>query len=577
MSFGEGFHDIRIIENCLNEGVQFLHEYKEYLKDVFQVEKDYVKNSLSVITKYKSKQDKRYNKLTTSHRAWIVFLGNMEKKYEEKIALLDKYNAEIVEPLKIIISKEEEKKKKQMIFYKKLNTFVDRYCQENEKNCIKYHESCDAVMNSKKKSDKKQDKLDKTSNTSNTDSSDKPLIINTNVVTPLSAQMKSMPSTIHASMPNFNSNTYNYNNFDDGMNTDTKDIDDILETPILPNSNANEKKRSKKGKKILNPLIKMNNKKNFYVLSLKVANALRNKFYDEDTPYVFDELQAINEDMYQSFKEICSRQIEYEKDLYNICNENNDEILRSLNSINVSKDSEIYLRCYSKEWTKPEVLKFVPTSHWVDKEELVVDSQTSIVLKNMIQKGQERMLKIDLDINSKTSEYKKFEMICNSYDSNSNYSKGEIDIIKNKKTDIMQNIIMAGNIKLICEVQINEISKYLGGGGGNGSKPERQHMFKAKKIINPTICDYCKEKLWGKAYICKLCTFSCHIKCELKVPLECNGVKTKRKSLRINCSQLSGGNQSISSPFIKMAKPFGLGNITKIKEEEEEDIGISDD
>jgi len=241
--------------------------------------------------------------------------------------------------------------------------------------------------------------------------------------------------------------------------------------------------------------------------------------------------------MYQNFKEICSRQIEYEKELFNNINEKNDEILRSLNSINVSKDSTIYLRCYSKEWTKPEPIPFIPTTHWEDKEELVVDSQTSVVLKNMVQKGNERMYKINLDINSKTSEYKKFEMICNSYDNNSNYSKGEIDIIKNKKMDIMENIIMATNIKLICEVQINEISKYL---GNNGPKVERQHVFKPKKIINPTICDYCKEKLWGKAYTCQLCTFSCHIKCEIKVPLECNGVKTKRKSLRINCSQLSG-------------------------------------
>jgi nitrate reductase cytochrome c-type subunit len=332
----------------------------------------------------------------------------------------------------------------------------------------------------------------------------------------------------------------------------------------------------KKGKKILNPLIKMNNKKNFYLLSLKVANALKNKFYEEDTPYIFDELQSINEEMYQNFKEICSRQIEYEKELFNTFNEKNDEILRSLNSINVSKDSTIYLRCYSKEWTKPEPIPFIPTTHWEDKEELVVDSQTSVVLKNMVQKGNERMYKINLDINSKTSEYKKFEMICNSYDNNSNYSKGEIDIIKNKKMDIMENIIMATNIKLICEVQINEISKYL---GNNGPKVERQHVFKPKKIINPTICDYCKEKLWGKAYTCQLCTFSCHIKCEIKVPLECNGVKTKRKSLRINCSQLSDGKHNISSPFIKTSKPFnGVNNITKIKEEDEEnESGISDD
>ncbi|ORX82218.1 hypothetical protein BCR32DRAFT_292789 [Anaeromyces robustus] len=589
MSFSTGFHDIRTIENCLNDGVQFLHEYKEYLKDIFQVEKEYVKNKLSIINKFKTKQEKRYTlpELTTSHRAWIVFLGNMEKKCDERIVLLERYNTEVVEPLKIIINKKEEEKKKQILFFKKLSNFVDRYCQENEKNSIRYLESCDAVMNNKKKCDKKQDKMekgDKSDKGDKMEKSDKTDKIDKNEMNDMIEKLTNGASNYSSSV-NINQSTQsslsnvpssissiancNYYFNDDGMI-----IDDEVESTSTTNSNNNSslvRRQTKKGKKILNPIMKMNNKKNFYIMSLKVANALMNKFYDEDMPYIFDELQSINESIYQNFKEICTRQIEYEKELYNTMNEKDDEILRSLNTINISKDSMIYLRCYSKEWNRPETYQFVPTSHWDDKEELVIDGPTSVVLKNMVQKGQERMYKIDLDINSKTSEYKKFEMICNTCADNPNYSKGEIDIMRNKKNDIMENIIMARNIKLICEVQINEISKYI---GNEQQKVERQHVFKPKKIINPTVCDYCKEKLWGKAYICKLCTFSCHIKCELKVPLECNGVKTKRKSLRINCSQISDTTQNISSPFKTAGpqKPFNLGNgIPKIKEEDDDE------
>ncbi|ORX48134.1 hypothetical protein BCR36DRAFT_355014 [Piromyces finnis] len=569
MSFGEGFHDIRSIENCLNDGVQFIHEYKEYLKDSIQIDKEYVKNKLSIINKYKTKQEKRYTlpELTTSHRSWIVFLGNMEKKCEDRMNILEKFTSDIVEPLKFIINRGEEEKKKQISFYKKLNTFVDRYCQENEKNSMKYHESCDIVMASKKKCDKKQDKLDKSLNKSCGELLEVPekggggaasLSINTKnlntsrILVP-SALPSALPTSLMSALP-----TGNQLYVDDNLFPDMDDTDNV-------ESNSSDKKKIKKGKKILNPLIKMNNKKNFYVMSLKVANALRNKFFEEDTPFVFNELQSINESMYKSFKDICIRQMQYERELSNIYNERDEEIMRSLNSINIPKDTEIYIRCYSKEWNKPEIIPFIPTTHWEDKEELVIDGPTSIVLKNMIQKGKERLDKIDLGINSKTSEFNKFEMLCNSYNnSNPNYTFGEIDVIKNKKNDIMQNIIMANNIKLICKVQINEISKYI----ENEPKPERQHLFKPKKIINPTICDYCKEKLWGKAYTCKLCTFSCHIKCELKVPLECNGVKTKRKSLRINCSQLSDGSQNVSSPF-KFKPSFGIGNIAKIKEEDE--------
>jgi len=59
----------------------------------------------------------------------------MEKKCEEKMALLDKYNTEIIEPLKNVINKKEEEKKKVNIddFYNRyfLKIFKD-YLRKNE-------------------------------------------------------------------------------------------------------------------------------------------------------------------------------------------------------------------------------------------------------------------------------------------------------------------------------------------------------------------------------------------------------------------------------------------------------------
>jgi len=252
MSFGTGFHDIRSIDNCLNDGAQFIHEYKEYLKDSIQIEKEYVKNRLAVINKYKVKQDKRYTlpELTTSHRAWIVFLCNMEKKCEERISLLDKYNNEIIEPLKIILNKEEEEKKKQISFYKKLNTFVERYCQENEKNNIKYHEACDIVMNSKKKCDKKQDKMDKALNDHAENNEKNNNNLTANIVNSTSNSQLPMftPSSLSTSLPAALPSSYMGGNYEDIMFTDFDDLD----VPSTSSTNdKSEKKKLKKVKKIL--------------------------------------------------------------------------------------------------------------------------------------------------------------------------------------------------------------------------------------------------------------------------------------------------------------------------------------
>lgn len=101
-------------------------------------------------------------------------------------------------------------------------------------------------MNSKKKNDKKQDKLDKTTGNKSgeiNEASDKPLTINT--VPSLSTQMASMPSAIHSSIPNFNANYYF---FDDGIGSDMKDFDDVVE--MASNTNFNDKKKTKKGNNV---------------------------------------------------------------------------------------------------------------------------------------------------------------------------------------------------------------------------------------------------------------------------------------------------------------------------------------
>ena len=58
----------------------------------------------------------------------------------------------------------------------------------------------------------------------------------------------------------------------------------------------------------------------------------------------------------------------------------------------------------------------------------------------------------------------------------------------------------------------------------------QSHNFKSTTFKIPTNCDFCYERIWGltsKGFTCTDCGYSCHSKCEMKVPAACPGVLDK--------------------------------------------------
>jgi hypothetical protein len=57
-----------------------------------------------------------------------------------------------------------------------------------------------------------------------------------------------------------------------------------------------------------------------------------------------------------------------------------------------------------------------------------------------------------------------------------------------------------------------------------------QHQFKSAYFAIPTSCDFCQQTIWGlgsmnKGVSCKECSYNAHVKCEMKIPPLCTGVK----------------------------------------------------
>lgn len=72
---------------------------------------------------------------------------------------------------------------------------------------------------------------------------------------------------------------------------------------------------------------------------------------------------------------------------------------------------------------------------------------------------------------------------------------------------------------------------------GDIERGTQTHKFKPTTFTIPTNCDLCGERAWrltGKGSTCKDCGYTCHAKCEMKVPAQCPGVldKAAKKALK---------------------------------------------
>lgn len=92
---------------------------------------------------------------------------------------------------------------------------------------------------------------------------------------------------------------------------------------------------------------------------------------------------------------------------------------------------------------------------------------------------------------------------------------------------------------------------------GDLSLGAKNHNFKAQTFKIPTNCDLCGERIWGlsaKGFDCRDCGYTCHSKCEMKVPAECPGEQTKEEKKKLKAERQELAN---ATPVFEPTSPNG--------------------
>lgn len=190
----------------------------------------------------------------------------------------------------------------------------------------------------------------------------------------------------------------------------------------------------------------------------------------------------------------------------------------------------MFVRHNSGPWQEPASFVFEPSPVWLDDGTMASTENAKVFLRNVLgkRKGQLGELKSATDT-----------------------KRRQLDGMKRTKQNVRDGKVQQDEIELARQMfqsldELHEIERRkisaetevltIVSAVGDVSRGAKNHNFKGQTFKIPTNCDLCGERIWGlsaKGFDCMDCGFTCHSKCEMKVPADCPGEQDKEAKRRL--------------------------------------------
>ncbi|CAG8515065.1 8350_t:CDS:10 [Acaulospora morrowiae] len=185
MSFGSELRDqVATVNQFVSNGIQFLNEVRDFVKERAQIEKEYASKIDALAKKHLSKRDKKEvtmsvgeiantlsekefysakSEPSTFIKAWTAILVETENLAKERNKFSESVLTGVTEQVKTVASKKEDIRKKHMSFYQQLTSDKEKIYSEVQKAKSRYDESCLEAQSSHQKQERAPDEklLDK--------------------------------------------------------------------------------------------------------------------------------------------------------------------------------------------------------------------------------------------------------------------------------------------------------------------------------------------------------------------------------------------------------------------------------
>lgn len=205
----------------------------------------------------------------------------------------------------------------------------------------------------------------------------------------------------------------------------------------------------------------------------------------------------------------------------------------------------MFVRHNAAQWQDPPDFAFEPSPVWLDDDSMASDQQSKTFLMNLLSKSKGAVGPLTKESENKRRELETVKRVRQQVREGKD-KRDEVEVVR-AMFHYSEALHEAEQRRVTAEVEISTITSAM----GDISVGMRNHAFENKTFKIPTNCDLCADRIWGlsaKGLSCKDCGYTCHVKCELKVPADCPGELDKEARKAIKAERQSNAQAAAASP-----------------------------
>lgn len=202
-------------------------------------------------------------------------------------------------------------------------------------------------------------------------------------------------------------------------------------------------------------------------------------------------------------------------------------------------DSFMFMRHNVSQWEEPGNLVFEPSPVWHDDDAIVTDETAKVFLRNLLTKSKTQVRELRVEADKKRREVEGAKQVRENVKQGKD-NRNEVEVVRSIFY-LQEALHELDHKRLAAEVETSTIISVV----GDLSLGAKNHNFKSQTFKIPTNCDLCGERIWGlsaKGFDCRDCGYTCHSKCQMKVPAECPGEVTKEEKKKLKAERQEQAN-----------------------------------
>ena len=287
-------------------------------------------------------------------------------------------------------------------------------------------------------------------------------------------------------------------------------------------------------------VIEMNNAKNTYLIAINVTNRLKEKYYHEYIPEVMDSLQDLNEFRVLKLNGLWGVATTLESTLLKQGHDTMEHLATEIKRNAPHLDSMMYMRHNIGSFNEPADKEFEASPVWHDDSSMVVDDAATVYLRNVLGKSKSSLGELKRDVDKKRRDVETTKKLKQRVRDGTE-KKDEVEVVR-QLFALQEDLHAVDRQRLTAEVETTTITNAV----GDVTLGAKNHNFKSQTFKIPTNCDLCGERIWGlsaKGFDCRDCGYTCHSKCEMKVPPDCPGEQSKEERKKLKAERQTAASQ----------------------------------